>query len=207
MDLAVNDHLAVVHGKAMAPTQYRFAPYFIAQEILNLAVVAGAPNNSFTLLHIYLIIQIVVMAVAYYLLLVFLMRWFDPSRAVLGLCFFVAVNPLAEYQYYLQPGDCWSLLLFLLGYLAMAADRDWWLFPIILIGVPFRETIGLLIPAWVCLRWGRIGWGTFIVQLIAFSLAFLAPYALIHLAYGSRNGIMSRPGRSGTGTRTCLCTT
>jgi hypothetical protein len=191
----VKDHFDVIGGNALAPTQYRLAPYFLAQWVLNLTVAWGASNDSITLLKVYLAIQIVVMAAAYYLLLVLLTKWFDPARALLGLCFMVAVNPLAEYQYFHQPGDCWSLLFFLLGYLAMASGRDGWLALILLAGTPFRETIALLIPAYVALRWGRKSLTRLIPWTLLFILAFLIPFAAIRLHYHQlANYVTTHPG-------------
>jgi hypothetical protein len=184
VNLVVKDHFEVIGGHAMAPTQYRLAPYFLAQGAQALAVMMGAPNDSNTLLRVYLVIQVIVMAAGYYLLLVFLSKWFDSTRSVLGLCFLVAVNPLAEYQYYHQPGDPWSFLFFLMGYFALVAGRDIWLFPIIFIGTPFRETIALLIPAYVAVRWGRIPVGRLIFWTLALGLTFLIPFEAIRLHYG-----------------------
>jgi len=178
------DHLAVVKGEASAPLQYRLAPYYIAQGIQYVAVSMGAPNTSKTLIAIYLWMRIVVLSVAYFTLLSFLGIWFDLKRAVLGLCFTVAVNPLAEFQYYHQPGDPWNYLFFILGFIAIVKRRDFWLWPLIFIGVPFRESIVLLIPAWFAARIGEMPPGRLIGWTIALLAAWLIPSAILRDIFG-----------------------
>jgi hypothetical protein len=178
------DHLAVVKGEASAPLQYRLAPYYIAQGIMYVAINLGAPNDSKTLITVYLWMRIIVMSVAYFALLSFLGIWFDLRRAVLGLCFTIAVNPLAEFQYYHQPGDPWNYLFFILGFIAIARRRDYWLWPLIFIAVPFRESIVLLIPAYFAARIGEERPGKVILWTIALIAAWLIPSAILRLVFG-----------------------
>lgn len=182
--LVVKDHFEVVNGKAMAPIQYRPAPYMIAHLFFMLLTSLGAPNDSNTLLRVYVAINLLIMTACFYLILTFFQRWFNGVLALLGLCFMVAVNPLAEYQYYHQPGDSWNLLFFLIAYHCLAASKDFWLIPILLVGTPFRETIGLLIPAYAALRWKNIPNSRLLTWLIIFIVVFLIPYVMIRFNYG-----------------------
>lgn len=178
------DHFDVVQGNAKAPLQYRLAPYFIAQGIMSVAVEMGAPNNSKVLTITYMMLRVIVMSLAYLALLSFLGIFFDLRGALLALCFTVAVNPLAEFQYYHQPGDPWNCLFFILGFIAIVKRRDNWLWPLIFIGVPFRESIVLLIPAYFAARIGEKPTGRVIMWTIMLALAWLIPSAILRYIFG-----------------------
>jgi len=190
LELLSIDHLKVVQGYAEAPMQYRPAPYFMAQTLLNVTVRFGLPNNSYTLVLCYFILQFVATTLCYLALLKFLSKWFDLKRSILGLCFLVAVNPLAEFQYYHQPGDPWNFLFFLLGYIAIARRRDAWLWPIIFIGVPFRETVLLLIPAHFAARVGEAPVRKIILWTLALCAAWLIPTIALRLVFGFQENYM-----------------
>ncbi len=184
------NHLAVVSGEAKAPLQYRFAPYFIAQGIQYTAVKLGAPNNSEVLVFIYFCIRAVLMTAVYLALLYFLGIWFDIKRAILGLCFFVAVNPLAEYYYFHQPGDPWILLFFVLSYIAIARKWDILLIPIVFFAFPFHESIALIIPAYFFARLGEVPLKSVIIWTLVLCLVWLIPYIGVRLIFGILPEIM-----------------
>ena len=178
------NHFDVVQGEAKAPTQYRIGPYWLAHVVFTQAILLGAPNDNFTLAGVYTTVRLIVTAFAYFSLLVFLSRWFDPARTVLGLCFLVAVNPLATFMYFHQPGDPWTFLFFMLGLIAIQSGRDWWLPLLILIGTPFRETIVLLLPAYLAIRWGEIPFTRLWSLVAAMLVAFLLPYLGLRWYFG-----------------------
>ncbi len=178
------DHQNVIQRKAEAPMQYRFAPYLIAEIVLDLLVKSGAPNDSRTLLISYLLIRILAMTMCYLALLKFLSIWFDLKLSLLGLGFMVAVNPMFEFQYYHQPGDPWNLLFFILGFSAIALKKDNWLFLIIFLGVPFRESIVLLIPAYFAARYGELPIGPLILRTIGLIIVWAIPWIGIRALFG-----------------------
>jgi len=182
--LLSNDHLDVVSFKAKAPMQYRLAPYFIEQWILDAAVNFGAPNNSVTLIFIDFCVRTVLTTLGYLALLLFFGVWFDLRLSLIGLLFFVAVNPLAEFSYYHQPGDPFNLLFFILGYFAIAQNLDYWLLPILFFGVPFHESIALLIPAYIAARFGAIPYKTIIFRTVLLCIALCIPYFAIRILIG-----------------------
>lgn len=188
--LASTDHLSVVNGEAMAPMQYRFAPYYIAHGLLQLLVKAGAPNNSLSLMNSYLIIQIILTTITNLLLLSFLGIWFDLRLAVTGLLYRLAINPMAEYHYYHQPGDPWIYLFFLLGFIAIATKREVLLLPIIMAGVLFHESILFLIPAYFLARFGTVPNARIITWTFVLIIAWIAVYAGVRMGFGDVQNYM-----------------
>lgn len=186
----VENHLNVMEGKAEAPTQYRFVPHWITDRIYRASVELGAPADPDTLIKCYTGVRIVIMTLCNFLLLIFLRRWFDPMRCILGLLFTIAVNPLNEYMYYHQPADPWLYLIFLTGYILIVAGRDWWLAPVIFAGVLFKESAGLLIPAYIAARWGNTSWKKIVWNTVFMSVGFLVPYFLLRLRYGMLDNYM-----------------
>ncbi len=182
--LLSQDHFAVMTGTAKAPTQYRVAPYLMAQSLMDTAVALGAPNNSIVLSLVYFVLRLIATTLLYIALLKFLGIWFDLKRSILGLLFLVAVNPLAEFQYYHQPGDPWNTLFFILGYILIAKRRDAWLWLVILVGVPFRETVALLIPAYIAARAGEEPARKIILNTLALCIAWAIPWGGLRLLYG-----------------------
>jgi len=190
--LVAIDHMEVVSAKAPAPMQYRAAPYFIAQGILNITVKFGISNDSASLAIVYTAIRFLVMTVAGLALLYFLGLWFDLKSSVMGLLFMFAVNPLAEYQYYHQPGDPWNLLFFILGFIFIAKKYDLLLIPLIFIAVPFRETVLLLIPAYIAARYDEDKPLTVILISIALIIAWLVPWYSLRVIFGNATNYMEQ---------------
>jgi len=184
------NHIQVISGEAQAPTQYRVAPFRIAEEIYRIAIYFGAEEEAGTLILCYTGISLVLTAVSFSLLIVFLQRWFSPGKAVLGLLFMVAVNPLAEYMYFHQPSDPWILMFFLLGYIAIVYQKDIWLPLIVFLAVPFKETIGLLIPAYIAAGLGKTTPKHTIWIAVLMTIGFILPYLYLRLLYGSLENYM-----------------
>jgi hypothetical protein len=182
----VEQHFDVVNGDAMAPTQYRPAPFLIADSIFKLLVMSGVANNSLNLIRTYTFIRLLLMALNYVLLLIFFRTWFDPVKSVLGLCFFVAVNPLAEYFYFHQPSDPWLLTFFLLGYLAIINIKDLLLPLVIFIAVPFKETIILLLPGYIAANWKNSSIARISIFSVFSMAGFAMPWLALRLIYGAR---------------------
>jgi len=185
------NHVDVVSFEAKAPLQYRLAPYLIAQGLLNAAVLFGAPNNSDVLMLVYCCIRVIILTFCYLALLGFLGIWFDIKSSILGLLFLVAVNPLAEYFYFHQPGDPWMLLFFILGYTAIAKKLDLLLIPIILIGVPFHESTAFLIPAYLFARLGNAPLKSVIIWTVVLVIAWAVPVAGLRMIFGILPEIMA----------------
>lgn len=122
-------------------------------------------------------------------------RYLDPSRALLTLVPLLLLYPLSILHYAGQLTDPLSHTLFVLAFLYLLEDRPLALAATLALGIVAKETIVLVVPAYLAC-YGRRGWRTWLTTA-ALGVVSVAAFAATRLALGWRPGAGS--GMNGAG--------
>ncbi len=159
----------VLAGTYGAPAIYRvLAPYLI--DAFN-RLSRLDPLTGFLLLRVVFIYAALVITHAY------LRVWYSAAASTGGTLALVAMLPLTFTNSYAHPDSFPELVLFTLGCLLIARQRDLLFFVVLVLATLNRETAVFLVLVWACDRlpgrWGRAD----IARAVAFGLTWLAIYA------------------------------
>jgi hypothetical protein len=176
-DGQVDAHLLLITGRGPYPDQYRILSFLLAEGLMRLGV-------PFSLS--YQLPRFVFTAASLYVFHEYLRGFVRPSLALLGLFMLAAALPLTFLFYSMQPSDPLNMLVFFLGFWALARYRDEWLVPLTAVGVLNRETALLLPLLQALVRVRRAPPARWLPSFCLASLAGVAGYAGLRVVFGLR---------------------
>jgi hypothetical protein len=171
-------HAQVISGEAVSPIQYRIGSYWLAQSI--------RPLFADDLFRTYLNLRFFFTFLSALMLMRFLRCHVGYGWAFGGTAYFFALLPWAYLGYHHQPADPINLFFFMLGYLAIACGRPWYIIPVVAIGALNRETIMLLPIFDLILNYDRRPVGGHIFRVALSIVAGLAVYGAVYAYFGPR---------------------
>jgi hypothetical protein len=175
---------SVLKGQAPAPIQYRILTYHIGAILQQFGV---------SFFSTFIILRAIFTFLGLVVFHLYLREWFDFSGAIVGTTFVAALLPFTIAGrdipgYYMQPADPLNFLLFTLGLLALKRKADAYLFLILFFGMLNRETVILLIPAYVLTNWGKINPLELLFKTIVFSVVAFGIYVGMRAYYAAYYG-------------------
>jgi hypothetical protein len=171
-------HLDMIGGHAPAPNQYRPLLPWLA-EFARLVLPSGDLATA------YMILRGLVTGLGLYVMDGYLRTWFRPGAAAAGALFLAAIVPFTYYPM-IQESDPLNLLAFVAAFWALAAGRDLWLIPLVLVGTLNRETTAMLPAVYLLARWGREPLARVLSRTGILVACWVAVYGGLLLLYGRR---------------------
>jgi hypothetical protein len=171
-------HAEMIGGRALAPSQYRPLTSWIA-EVFRLML-----RTSYIPLP-YFIVRALFTSLALICFDRYMRTWFSAGASAAGALCLAAILPFTYFRV-IQESDTLNLLIFVLGFWAIAARRDVLLIPIMLIGTLNRETTAMIPAIYFLARWRYVptkrllGWTAFLI------LCWVAVYGGLRVFYGDR---------------------
>ncbi len=177
-------HEDMISGSAPAPNQYRILTPWLANLILPFI-----PNGS--LLGAYFLIRALCIGLSLFVFDRYMRTWFSPGAAAAGALCLAAVIPFGYYPM-VQESDPLNLVVFVAAFLALARGRDFWLFPLVLVGTLNRETTAMIPAVYLLARWREKPPVTVAVRTALLAACWAAVYGGLLLHYG-RRGYYTEP--------------
>jgi hypothetical protein len=170
------EHIQAIHGVVRAPLRYRPLAFWMTE------VVRRATGAPYLVTDFYLrMLFLFFCALAFH---GYLRRWLDVPATVLGVVLLFALMPAVYWQDYHRLYDFVNLLVFILGYTLIRAKRDWWLVPLLAVGMFNRETTVMLVVVYFFVRWGELPAGTVLLRTALLGLLCMGIYVGLRVAYG-----------------------
>lgn len=171
-------HLDMIGGHAPAPNQYRPLTPWLAEGLRYLL-----PGES--VYTAYLLLRGLITGLTLFFFDRYLRVWFSSAAAAGGALCLAAIMPFTYWRV-VQESDPVNLLVFVLGFWALARERDLLLIPLVLVGTLNRETTAMLPAVYLLARWrerpaGEVAWRT-----AAIAGAWALAYGALRLGYGER---------------------
>lgn len=188
-------HWQVINKKAKAPSQYRPLSFWMAEIItpeINSTETKSPPSNkSLTdagkiLIRNYLHLRFLFTLLSAMVIYLLSRQFLSPAWSFGALVYFFALLPITYQGYMHQPHDPPNLFIYCLAYLLINYGYSAWLLPLILIGMPNRETVMLLPILDVISRFDERPTWKPAIRFILYSIAALGLYYFIHKYYGPR---------------------
>lgn len=170
-----NGHSAVISGIAFAPTQYRILMPFCAEfihQIFNLSI----PDT-------YYFLRIITTFLVLSLFHIYLKKWFDTSKAIIGTLYLVAALPLS-YMSWPYPSDMVDVIIFILGFIVIRDNKDNWLYPLLILGALNRESIVFLILVYFVYHIGQIHFRKLVLRTVSYIVTFSIIVFGLYWRYG-----------------------
>ncbi len=117
----------------------------------------------------------------------YLRRWLDLPTTVLGVVVLFALMPAVYWRGYHKLYDFTNLLVFIAGYWLIRERRDWWLVPLLAVGMFNRETAVMLVVVYFFARWGEVPRRTLLIRTGAFAALCMSIYVGLRLGYGYKS--------------------
>jgi hypothetical protein len=171
-------HLDMILGRAPAPNQYRPLTPWLA-EGLRLALPG---QNLFTA---YVVLRGITTGLGLFFFDRYMRVWFTRPAAAGGALALAAIIPFTYFRV-VQESDPINLLAFVLAYWAMAVERDFLLFPLVLLGTLNRETTALIPALYLVARIGGRPGREVASRTAGLAACWIAVYGGLRLLYGSR---------------------
>ncbi len=171
-------HREMVGGGAPAPNQYRPLIPWLAEGLLRLLPGLEAKD-------VYMGLRAAVTGLTLYLFDRYLRVWFTRAAAAAGALCLGALLPFT-YLYVVQESDPINLLVFVLAFWALAAERDLLLLPLVLIGTLNRETTAMIPAVYFAARSGRRPPVEVASRTAALAAAWAGVYGALLWSYGVR---------------------
>jgi len=170
------EHLQAIHGVVRAPLRYRPLSFWMTEVLCR---ATGVPYlfTDFYLRTLFLFFC----ALAFH---GYLRRWLDVPTTVLGVVLLFALMPAVYWRGYHKLYDFVNLLVFIVGYLLIRARRDWWLVPLLAVGMFNRETTVMLVLVYVLVRWGELPLRMLLLRTGVLGLLCTGIYVGLRVAYG-----------------------
>ncbi len=171
-------HQEMSSGTAPAPNQYRPLTPWLAEVVWRL-------SGQGDLYLSYFLLRALSTGLTLWVFDRYLRVWFTAGAAAGGALALAAVIPFTYYSV-IQESDPLNLLVFAATFWALAAGRDLWLIPLLLIGTLNRETTAMLPAVYLLARWGQEPRGRVIGRTALFAACWAAVYGGLRVGYGHR---------------------
>ena len=178
-------HDDIVHGRGFYPDQYRPLTYWLAELVYRAWLHVHWPHPVTTFEYSHLLVRFLFLLPSFFLLHLYLRRWFRSSACAAGVIFIAAVLPLAIIRSSICVTDPLNFLVFVIGFWLIRDGRDGWLPPLVFVGMFNREVAALLFITHVFVNWGR-PWREWLPTSAAILAAAAAAYFGIRAFYGPR---------------------
>jgi hypothetical protein len=169
------EHMEAIQGVVRAPVRYRPLSFWMT-ELLRRATGLPYLITDFYMRMLFLFFC----GLAFHS---YLRRWLDVPTTVLGVVLLFALMPAVYWRGYHKLYDFVNLLIFILGYTIIRAKRDWWLVPLLAVGMFNRETTVMLVVVYFCVRWGELPVRTLLLRSGLLGLMCMAIYVGLRLVY------------------------
>ncbi|MFH1564099.1 MAG: hypothetical protein ABIF11_11905 [Nitrospirota bacterium] len=170
-----NGHSAVIDGIAFAPTQYRILMPFCA-EFIHQILKISIPDA-------YYLLRVMTTFLALLLFHVYLKRWFDTPKAIIGTLYLVASLPLS-YMFWPYSADMFNLIIWTLGFIVIRDNKGNWLYPLLIIGVFNYEGIVFLTLVYFFYHFREMPFKKLILRTVSYLLVFGLIMFALRLRYG-----------------------
>lgn len=171
-------HLEMIRGYAPAPNQYRPLTPWLAEGLRWLL-----PGDN--VYPAYLLLRGAMTGLGLLLFDRYLRVWFSAGAAAAGALCLAAILPFTYFRV-VQESDPINLLVFVLAFWALAAERDGWLFPLVAVGTLNRETTALIPALYLVARWGQRRGLEVAGRTAALGATWAVVYGAMLAAYGVR---------------------
>jgi len=170
------EHEQAIQGTVRPPLRYRPLSFWMTELACR---VTGVPYlfTDFYLRMIFLFFCAVALDG-------YLRRWLDLPTAALGVVVLFALMPTVYWRGYHKLYDFTNLLVFIAGYWLIRQRRDWWLVPLLVVGMFNRETTVMLVVVYFFVRWGQLPRRTLLVRTAGLGALCMGIYVGLRLAYG-----------------------
>ncbi len=170
------EHEQAIRGTVRAPLRYRPLSFWMTEVACRLT---GVP---FLFTDFYL--RMLFLFFCALALDGYLRRWLDLPATVLGVVVLFALMPTVYWRGYHKLYDFTNLLVFIAGYWLIRERRDWWLVPLLVVGMFNRETTVMLVVVYFFARWGEFPLRTLLARTAGLGALCMGIYAGLRLAYG-----------------------
>lgn len=170
------EHEQAIRGTVRAPLRYRPLAFWMTE------VVCRTLRSPYLYTDFYL--RLLFLFFSALALDGYLRSWLDGRTTALGVVFFFALMPMVYWENYHRLYDFTNLLVFIIGYWLIRERRDWWLVPLLVVGMFNRETTMMLVVVYFFARWGEFPLRTLLARTAGLGALCMSIYVGLRLAYG-----------------------
>ena len=171
-------HEQVVNAEAPAPIQHRLLIPLAAEGIHHV--------TGLTVPDTYVLLRGLATFLNLVLFHVLLARWLPSPWPLTGTLFLAAITPLLYLGAQFQEGDHWNLTAYLAALLVLAARRDGWLWPLILVAMLNREDAVYFPLLYLLARYDELPAGALLLRAGGLATLALGVYGGLRVALGTR---------------------
>lgn len=178
-------HDLILQGRAYYPDQYRPLTNWIVEGVYRVWLSGHWLHRVTTFEYSNLLVRFVFILIAFFLLHLFLRRWFSSPACAAAVIFVAAVLPLTVIRCSTCITDPLNFLIFIIGYWLIRDDKRWWLPPLLMVGMLNREVSALLIIVYVSMNYD-LPFRKWFPAACAMVASVLIAYFGVRLYYGPR---------------------
>jgi hypothetical protein len=175
-DYQADEHVRIIAGTFFSPDQYRILTYALAEGLVRL----GLPIHS-----AHEVWRVVFTSLSLFVFYRFARGWFSPMVSIMGMFMLAAAIPLTYVYYMFQVTDPMNMLVFFLAFWAMRERRDFWLIPLVGVGMFNRESPVMIPVFYAAVRWGS-PWRSWVPLCVGTAVLAAAIYFGIRFVYGPK---------------------